>query len=166
MFVCTGCLLNTEKLQDVNTWMNFHRNPACVHILKTDITHQYFRASPVGDAKFCSSSCSDPHLCQEGGESHKLPFFLVLLAKGPVISLQTVPFTAEPLPHKSYKPQSQLHGSLSLSLSLFQPQSGPPKLQCCTSSRLPTRLRPGLVRPETIGGHEAVCKAPAKPSAG
>lgn len=83
MFVCTGCLLNTEKLQDVNTWMNFHQNPACVHILKTDITHPYFRASPVGDAKFCSSSCSDPHLCQEGGESHKLPFFFGASCKRP-----------------------------------------------------------------------------------
>lgn len=38
--------------------------------------------------------------------------------------------------------------------SLLQPQSEP---------QVQVRLGTGLVRPETIGGHEAVCEAPAKP---
>lgn len=78
-------------------------------------------------------------------------------ASRPLLPCKTVPgqsCASAPAPNLS----PSLKVSSRLSLSLFQSE---PQAQGCTARR--HQLGPGLVRPETIGGHEAVCKAPAKP---
>lgn len=86
------------------------------------------------DAEIGSSSCFDPHLCQE--EEKAIRSRLVVLA-GPSDFPQTVPFTAVPQPQLQPESQSQLQAH-----SLFQPQYEP-QAQGCTA-RLPSaRSRSG-----------------------
>lgn len=154
-FICTGCLLNTERPKCKHT--DKVRSKPCKRTqVKTDITHQYFGRwcqTSGWDTEFGSSSRFHPHLCQE--EEKAMSFLLGTFLQDSVISLRLSPPQPCPSPSPGLSPPPQPHSQIQA--HSFQPQSEPQARLVCH------RLGPGLVRPETMGGHEAVCKAPAKP---
>ena len=158
MFICTGCLLNTESLKCKHRDKLPSKQCKRTHI-QTDITHRYSRAKMANVRSGYEIRQLFPRWftsLSRRGESHKLPFCGFL--QDPLLSLRPSPFPA--VPQLQLRPEPQPQSQLQ-ARSFLQPQSEPPSfwavLLACH------RLGPGLARPETIGGHEAVCKAPAKP---
>lgn len=139
-------------LKDVNTRTNFHQNmQLCTK--RIGLTNFSKRVRSGCETLFLQLFLLWSTSLSRREESQWAPVWW-FLQEPPRLS----PFRAVPqfqLP--TWAPASK---SAPGSLSLFQPQSEP-QAQGCTARG--HRLGPGLVRPETIGGHEAVCKAPAKP---
>lgn len=136
-----------------------HGSLECKHMVKlpskphkrTQIktfTHPFFRAMMVNVRLWCEIqqlfSLWSTSLSRRG-ESHE-------------ISLRLSPsqLCLCPSSSSSLSPRLNLSSRLTPFFSQSEPQAQAARLAC-------HQLGPVLVRPETIGGHEAVCKALAKP---